>query len=92
MRQCSTVAIEVIVMQIIGDKVVFSTGKEKYANLGIIGLSPRMEVSEGYDGGFHRAREDWMDDDDYDGLTREEQIELADYMISAWSKFRECAA
>jgi hypothetical protein len=79
-----------MIMKIDGDRVIFSSGREKYANNGIIGLSPDMEVTEGYDGGFHQPHEDWMDDNS--SLTREEQIELADYMIEAWSKFRKSAA
>lgn len=79
-------------MKIENDKVIFSTGKEKYANCGIIGLSPEMTISEGYDGGFHSQRESWMDDEDFDGLTKAEQIELAEYMIAAWMKFKERAA
>jgi ABC-type lipoprotein release transport system permease subunit len=79
-------------MKIIGDKVIFSNGTEKYANNGIIGLSPHMTVSEGYDGGFHQPREDWMDDEDFNGLSKKEQIELANYMIAAWKKFKTGAA
>ena len=63
------------------DGFVFSTGKEIYANRGIIGLSEPgkygWEVSEGYDGGI-----------EIDDLTEGEKIELADYMISLWQRFR----
>lgn len=39
-------------MKIENDKVIFSTGKTRPANCGIIGLGPDMEVTEGYDGLF----------------------------------------
>jgi len=75
-------------MKIEKDAVVFATGTIKYANKGIIGLSPDMHVYDGYDGDFHWPREDWMEDEDFDGLSYEEQIDLADYMIAAWKKFK----
>ena len=76
-------------MKIDGDTVIFSTGKERSANCGIIGLEPyHLEVTEGYDGGFHN--DDWWDEPDK--LTAAEQIELADYMIELWGKFKEKAA
>jgi hypothetical protein len=55
----------------------------KYANCGIVGLSPEGEVSEGYDGGF------WYNDSD--SLTPTERIELGEYMISRWREFVEVA-
>lgn len=75
-------------MKIEGDKVIFSTGKTRGANCGIIGLSPRMDVSGGYDGGFYNGPDDeeWRDEDER--LTKEELVELAEYMIEQWQKFR----
>lgn len=75
-------------MKIEGDKVIFSTGKARSANCGIIGLSPEMGVSEGYDGGFYSGPdgEEWRDEEEK--LTKEELVELADYMIEQWLKFR----
>jgi hypothetical protein len=78
-------------MIIKGDKVIFTTGREEYANNGIIGLTPKLTVMEGYDGYFYEPQEDWMDEEDYDGITNEEQIELADYMIEKWQKFKSIA-
>lgn len=80
-------------MEIKGDKAIFTTGKEVYANCGTIGLSPHGEggdgdiiddgwqVSEGYDGGFGGYCSE--------GLTNQERVELADYMISLWEEFKE---
>ena len=56
----------------------FTTGRKETANCHIIGIGPDLEVSDGYDGGGF----------DY-SLTREEKIELADYMIALWQKFKE---
>lgn len=78
-------------MEVKGDNLVFSTGKVKYANCGIIGIDSDLEITGGYDHAFHRPREDWMDDEDFEGLDKVEQIELADYMISLWSKFKDRA-
>lgn len=80
-------------MEINGDKVLFSTGTEKDANNGFIGLNQKMCISEGYDGYLYQPREDWMDDKDcYHILSYDEQIELADYMIALWQKFKSQAA
>ena len=60
------------------DTLVFSTGKEIYANHGIVGINPSLGIFEGYD------------DDLYpESFTKDEKIELADYMIGLWKKFRE---
>ena len=75
-------------MKIEGDNVIFSTGLEKYTNKGIIGLTPTLSVMHGYDGYFYEPKEEWMDEEDYEGLTNEEQIELADFMIEQWQKFK----
>jgi len=73
-------------MKIEGDKVVFSTGETKYANQGILGLSPTGEVSQGYDGTFFQpGAEQWNDKPD---LTPAECVELADHMIQQWKNFR----
>lgn len=77
-------------MKIIGDKVIFSTGTEKYANNGIIGISPLMGITQGYDGGFYQPDDGWTDEHLYD-LTKAEQVELAEYMVSLWTKFKEVA-
>ena len=60
------------------DDYELSTGKILQANNSIIGISPELNVSEGYDGGGA----------DYD-LTKEEKIEVADYMISQWRKYKK---
>lgn len=73
-------------MKIEVDKLVFSTGKEVYANGGIVGLSPDGSVSEGYDGGVFDSN--WKEWSGEPGLTESECVELADYMILRWADFR----
>ena len=76
-------------MEIKGDKVIFSSGKQKYANGGRIGLSPDLDVTEGYDGGFYNAemnKSDWIDESEI--LSGDDLCELADFMIEQWQKFK----
>lgn len=69
-------------MKIEGDTVTFeSTGKRKYANNGIIGLSPFSDaVCEGYGGYVAYSKID---------LTKEETQELAQFMIGTWITWLE---
>ena len=60
-----------------------STGREFYAN-GYIGLSPRFDIAQGYDGCIVPEPED---DNDSCALTLEEAAELSGYMIKLWSEF-----
>jgi hypothetical protein len=75
-------------MEIKGNTVTFLSGRTRSANRGIIGLSPDLTVSEGYDGGFQIEPCEW-DEPDEDDLTKEDRIELADYMIAQWQKFKD---
>jgi len=59
------------------DHLVFENGKEIYAHNGIIGIDEELTISEGYDGGIEE-----MD------LTGNEKVELADYAIALWEKYR----
>jgi|LGVF01.2.fsa_nt_gb hypothetical protein len=66
-----------------GNNIIFSTGKVRYANNGIIGLSePDKEygwtIFDGYDGRI-----------EHNNLTRSEINELADYMINLWQRFKK---
>ena len=62
-----------ISMKLEGDDLIFSSGKKVYANHGIIGISPELKISEGYDGD--------IEDKDF---TCAEKLELADYAIKLW--------
>jgi hypothetical protein len=72
-------------MRIEGDTIIFSSGREFYANRGVIGLSDDLYVSQGYDGGLDA----WPSEGTTHFMTPEERRELADYMIALWTKFRE---
>jgi hypothetical protein len=69
-----------------GDRVFFASGRTRYANGGVIGVSPDLEVSDGWDGGFWSVG---MEDHADDPLTRQDLEELADYMIGQWDRFKE---
>lgn len=70
-------------MKIERDQVVMSTGRTFYANRGIIGLGPDLDVSYGYDGSFPAWPRSWVGE----CMTEEERQELAAYMIEAWKAF-----
>jgi len=57
-----------------------STSREFYANNLIVGISDDLKISEGYDG--------CIESDEYP-LIKEERIELADYMIERWTKYKQ---
>lgn len=61
-----------------GDEYELSTGKQFYANKGIIGIENSLIISHGYDGGINE-----------DDFTQQEKAEIADYMIDLWTKFKE---
>ena len=63
-------------MKIKGDNLIFSTGKKLYANHGIIGISPKLVISEGYDGGIEEET-----------LTLGERQELLSYMLDRWIRW-----
>ena len=67
-------------MRVEENKLIFSTGRTEYANSGIVGLGPDLCLSQGYDGDLP-----W-------DLTKEERLELADFMISLWNLFKEQTA
>lgn len=76
-----------ITVEIDNDGIHFSNGKFVEANCGIVGLSRGAEfLSGGYDDGI-KTEAFYDDDDDY--LKPDEQIALANYMISQWVKFRD---
>lgn len=63
-----------------GDELVLASGRTLYAHAGIIGIADNGAFSGGYD---------QMLDDDDDPLTSEERVELGDYMIALWTRFKE---
>ncbi len=73
--------------------ITFSTGRQAYANRGIIGLDMSGEVYEGYDGTFYcfLSEDEILSLDYYDKMqpTAEERKELADFMIARWKAYRD---
>lgn len=65
------------------DTIILSTGRTMYANCGIIGIDPELNVSQGYDGQLFRFGEN--------SLTPEERREISDYMIDLWTRFGEAS-
>ena len=66
--------------KIIESKVIFESGKETYVNRGIIGINPELDISERYD---------YETGQDEPPFTKEECVELADFMIDLWQKFKQ---
>ena len=61
------------------DSLKFETTKRSfYANNEIIGIDPKLFVTEGYDGSIGEPA----------SFTKEERMELADYMIGVWTRFK----
>jgi len=67
------------------DEFQLSSGKVFSANRRLIGISPTFEISGGYDEtiDFPEAPELFAN------FTKEERIELGNYMITLWSKFKQ---
>lgn len=61
-------------MEIEGDTITMSDGKTYYASNGILGLSPRLELSDDDGGGFS-----------YD-MPDKHRREIAEYMIAQWTR------
>lgn len=71
-------------MQIDNDTLIFSSGRRVYANCGIIGLDPKLEISTGYDDGISY-------EGTWDDLLPADLLELANFMIDQWSQVRQFA-
>ena len=73
------------------DLLIFSNGKSIYANRCIIGLcEPEKDkwiIFDGYDGTINDPSNKFSPEEDI--LTKEERIELAEYMIDLWTKFKK---
>jgi hypothetical protein len=59
------------------------TGKTIWANKGIIGLSPELDLYDGYDCLL------WEPDNNPHELTSDELAEIADLMIERWIEFKK---
>lgn len=65
------------------DALVFTSGRTAYAHRGVVGLTADLAASHGWDGGI------WPYGNDEQNLTKEDLLELADYMVERWMAFRE---
>lgn len=72
------------------NELIFKSGKKLEANKGLIGINSDLEVSGGYDSMIQLDPYDWLPDD-RGGLTIDERIELADYVINLWNQFKQKA-
>ena len=64
--------------------VLECSGRQVYANNGIIGINPELQVYNGYDGGLDA----FCGPGESSAFTREEQREIADYMIRLWIMYK----
>lgn len=84
-------------MKVKEDGFVLSSGREVYANRGIIGINPELEISEGYDSGIHLGPSYELKDGQVVKApgsiwTADEKREMADYMMRLWAAFGAEAA
>lgn len=75
-------------MKLDEDRLVFSSGKRIYAYGGVIGLTPDLVPKGGFDDHFPPVEGD-EDEEDGSYLTHDECVELADYMLVQWTRFKE---
>lgn len=68
-----------------GEELKFSTGRVILANCRLIGINPSYQISEGYDGIIMLPGTE----ESLSGFTREEKVELANYMIALWTGFKQ---
>ena len=75
-------------MKIIDDEIIFSSGRCRNANMGIIGIGPKLNVTGGYDDGLYSDELEEFIYDDQEILRKDDLVELADHMIMRWKKFK----
>lgn len=73
--------------------LTLSSGKILQVNCGFVGLNPAFEISEGYDGPINKFEEEsqWnetLTPEDSWTITRTEQIELCNIMLTRWQTFK----
>lgn len=71
------------------DSITFSTGRSFYVYSRTIGLDPNLYVYYGSDGDlptWYYGDDDWRKPEQI--MTEAERLELADYMIEAWQRFK----
>ena len=79
-------------IKITNEEIIFSSGRRRPANFGIIGIDMMGNVTEGYDGGFFNPSLEKFIWDKSERLKSCDLIELADFMIKQWTEFRKVHA
>lgn len=70
------------------DTLKLKSGRELYANRGLISINEELEISEGYDGGLPAPPNSENYKYDEDGLSKEDALDLADILIDRWKRFK----
>lgn len=70
------------------DIITLKSGKRIYANCLILGISPNLSISEGYDGTITWMPDDYREDPNWDGLSPDDICELADIAIDRWQRLK----
>ena len=70
------------------DHIELTSGYKLYANGGFISINDKLEIAQGWDGGFPIAQYDPEYDVDYPGPSKQDMIELAIRMQTLWINFR----
>lgn len=73
------------------DRITFRSGRYIEPNNGIVGLSPGLELYDGYDETLKASDPAEHDDPFPQELSPAEEVELADIMIARWSQVRAAA-
>jgi hypothetical protein len=71
-----------------------STGRRFYANGNIVGIDPDLNLSGGYDNGLDTEYGGYTSGEEgptFGPWTIAEKVELADYMIALWTRYRALA-
>lgn len=72
-------------MKIENGVLKMNDGTRYYAHGGVVGISPDLAISQGWDGGINSPF-----DGPYEGdLSPEHRRELADHMIALWQRYRD---
>lgn len=59
------------------NEIELSTGRTIYANRGIVGIGPDLDLTQGYDGDIRIGL-----------LTTAERLELVEFVIARWQRLR----
>jgi hypothetical protein len=78
-------------IRIDGDDIIFSSGRVRDFNGGIVGLSPSLSIHGGFDQDVHAEYHQSEGINEYQGLSADDIRELAELMIMRWQEAKEKA-